>query len=90
MANMCYSLVVSFLPLELDSNGLSASINGQIFGVYAVAVIGGSMMMTKLLIILNRKTILIMGIFLMSFSMGGLGLIKYLTDQTLLSSSAWL
>lgn len=81
---MCFSLIVPFLPLELESSGISSSVSGQIFGAYAAAVIGGSLIMTKLLILLNRKTTLIIGIFLMSFAMAGFGFIKHLADPTVI------
>lgn len=81
---MCYSIIAPFLPLELEELELSNSIYGQIFGVYALSVIIGSLVMTKLLAVMERKLTLLLGVFLMSLTMAGFILIKIVSSKAVI------
>ena len=73
LSNSCYSMVVPFLPLELHKWGLDISIIGYIFSIYSLAVIFGSPVVGKLLSIVGRKNMLIIGLTSMGCSMIGYG-----------------
>jgi MFS family permease len=62
LSNSCYSLVVPFLPLELQKWGIDLSLIGYIFAIYSTAVIIGSPIVGKALTTIGRKVILIGGL----------------------------
>lgn len=39
LANVVYSVIVPFLPLEFEESGIDESLYGYIFSIYALAVI---------------------------------------------------
>lgn len=73
LSNSCYSLVVPFLPLELDKWGIDLQNIGYIFSLYSVAVIMISPLVGKALTKIGRKVILVGGLCAMGCSMIGFG-----------------
>lgn len=76
LANICYSCMIPFLPLELDKYGIDITWNGFIFGSHALAVILGSLEVPSLIEKFGRKGLLVSGITMMSVSMIGFGLVE--------------
>ena len=84
-ANICYSVIVPFLPLEFEELGLDPSIYGYIFGVYAGAGMISSLVVGKLLTTVGRRIILISGMLLLGVSMVAFGFIHYCPNTTILT-----
>ena len=85
LANICYSIIVPFLPLEFKRFELDERIYGYIFGVFAAAVMIGSLVVGKLLSTYGRKLILISGLALMGASMLWFGFIEDVENHYLLT-----
>lgn len=88
LSNICYSILVPFLPIEFKQYDVHVSIYGYIFAMYALAVMVGSPIVGKALTIYGRKIILILGVLFMGVSMIGFGLINYLDSKNLLITAA--
>lgn len=84
-ANICYSVVVPFLPLEFEDFGLDTSIYGYIFGVYAGAGMISSLAVGKLLTSVGRRIILITGMLLLGLSMVAFGFIHFCPNTLVLT-----
>ena len=88
-ANICYSVIVPFLPLEFEQLGLDPSIYGYIFGVYAGAGMISSLAVGKLLTKLGRRIILVSGMLILGASIVAFGFIHYWPNTTVLTI-VWL
>lgn len=84
IANLCYSIIIPFVPLELKKFKIHETWNGYVFGSYAFAVVISSFFIPSLLKRFNKKCILIVGLVLMSLSIAGFGEIGYLPNNTLI------
>lgn len=62
LSNICYSILVPFLPIEFAHYDIHVSMYGYIFAMYALAVMVGSPIVGKALTVYGRKLILILGL----------------------------
>mmetsp|Transcript_28191 Transcript_28191/g.24910 ORF Transcript_28191/g.24910 Transcript_28191/m.24910 type:complete len:127 (-) Transcript_28191:961-1341(-) len=80
LSNICYSMIVPFLPIEMKKFGIEEHLFGYIFGIYALASMIGSLFVGKLLVKFGRKIILIMGILSMGITIICFGMISYIQN----------
>ena len=83
-SNLCYSMIVPFLPIEMEKFGVQKHLFGYIFGIYALASMIGSLVVGKLLIKYGRKIMFILGIISMGIAMASFSLISYINNINLL------
>ena len=90
-ANICYAVIVPFLPLEFKKFGLDEQIYGYIyiFGVYAGAGMVGSLAVGKLMTKVGRRIMLVWGMLFLGISMIAFGFIHYAPNNLILTI-VWL
>ncbi|CAI2368539.1 unnamed protein product [Moneuplotes crassus] len=83
LSNICYMVVVPFVPLEFSRYDIKPSTFGYIFAIFSVAAMIGSLVIGKLMIIFGRKVILLLGICSMGVCMSVFSSIAYFENSTL-------
>ena len=82
IANSIYGLAAPFLPVELEAKGVSSSMTGVIFAIYAVASVLAALVSGMYLDLVGHRCLLMFGVLLMSASIACFGVIESLTDKT--------
>ena len=80
LAFSCYSVVVPFLPVEMEALGVGIETTGYIFASYSIAGFIGSPILGKLMSITGRRVIITIGLFGLSVSMFCSGFLPYISD----------
>ena len=81
IANAMYGLAAPFLPVELEAKGISPSMTGVIFAIYAVASVLAALVCGMYLDLVGHRCMLVFGVLLMASSIACFGLIESLTDK---------
>ena len=85
IANSIYALAAPFLPVELEAKGISSSMTGVIFAIYAVASVFAALVCGMYLDLFGHRCMLIFGSLLMAASIACFGVIENMTDKTVIS-----
>lgn len=84
LSNVWYSIIVPFLPIQLEKHGIDTALFGYIFAMYSISWMISSLIVGKILIIFGRKSVLVTGILWMGISMAAFASVAYLTDKTMI------
>lgn len=75
------SILAPFFPQLVESKGLSSSMNGIIFSVYACVIVVVSPVVGKMIPITDPRTLYLCGIALTAVSNVCFGLVQYISEQ---------
>ncbi|XP_067224011.1 MFS-type transporter SLC18B1 isoform X3 [Chanodichthys erythropterus] len=79
---ICYSILGPFFPNEAKKKGVSQSMIGLIFGIYALCTLVGSLILGKYIVQIGAKFMIVAGLFVSSGSTVLFGFLDQVSDGT--------
>ncbi|CAI2369195.1 unnamed protein product [Moneuplotes crassus] len=83
-SSLCITLIIPLLPLELNKYEFSETVFGYIFAIDPTLCMIGSLGVGKLMVLVGRKAILLIGVCTLGLCLALLSVISYTTDTTVI------